>query len=150
MKLKSFQKLLPALISLVDSMHLFTLPMQAQDIKTSLDQTAFSAAAIKWNPDTHLPSDIKLDASAFLNKDDFFTKLRNAFELPTHLHFESPVDDSEYKLLILRNKGIEALNITEIHLSDPDHFTISPPAANTPSNRWRRPPATVDCFLARK
>ena len=45
----------------------------------------------------------------------------------TLLHFESDIDDSEYKYLSLLNKGIESLNITEFHFSDPDHFTIQPP-----------------------
>jgi len=87
MKSRSFLLLLPALISLVCIMHLSPLPVQAQDKKASQEQTAFSAAVIKWNPDTHLPSDIKLDASASLNEDDFFTDLRKAFELPAHLQF---------------------------------------------------------------
>jgi len=68
-------------------MHLSPLPVQAQDKKASQEQTAFSAAVIKWNPDTHLPPDIKLDASASLNKDDFLTSLQEVFELPAHLQF---------------------------------------------------------------
>ena len=87
MKSRSFLSLLPALVSLVSIMHLSPLPVRAQDKKASLEKTAFAAAAIKWNPDTHLPSDIKLDASASLNEDDFFTDLRKAFELPAHLQF---------------------------------------------------------------
>jgi hypothetical protein len=45
----------------------------------------------------------------------------------TLLQFESDLDDSEYKYLSLVNKGIESLNITEIHFTDPDHFTLQPP-----------------------
>ncbi|MEA3462086.1 MAG: M4 family metallopeptidase [Bacteroidota bacterium] len=78
MKLRSLLSLLPILISVV---------MQAQDKKASLDQTAFSAATIKWNSDTQLPTDIKLDAATSLNKEEFFTSLRSAFELPDRLQF---------------------------------------------------------------
>jgi len=87
MRSRSFLSLLPALISLVCIMHLSPRPVKAQDKRASLEKTAFSAAAIKWDPDTHLPSDIKLDASASLNKDDFLTSLQEAFELPAHLQF---------------------------------------------------------------
>jgi len=45
----------------------------------------------------------------------------------TLLNFVSPVDDSEYGLLILRNKGIEALDISAFTFSDPDHFSLQPP-----------------------
>jgi hypothetical protein len=45
----------------------------------------------------------------------------------TLLNLESPVDESEYKLLVIRNKGIEALHISEFNFSDPDHFTLQPP-----------------------
>lgn len=47
--------------------------------------------------------------------------------MDTLLHFEIPVNESEYKALTLRNKGIESLNITGFHFSDPDHFTLQPP-----------------------
>ncbi|RLE06430.1 MAG: hypothetical protein DRJ13_00180 [Bacteroidetes bacterium] len=87
MKLRSFLSLRPLLIFLLSFLHLSPLPVRAQDLKASLEQTAFSAAAIKWNPDTHLPSVIKLDASASLNEDDFLTNLQKAFELPAHLQF---------------------------------------------------------------
>jgi len=79
--------LIPFLIFLISSIHISTQPIQAQDLKASLEQTAFAKAAIKWNPDTHLPSDIKMDASASLNEDDFITDLRKTFKLPSHLHF---------------------------------------------------------------
>jgi len=49
------------------------------------------------------------------------------FTSDTLLHFESLVDDSEYKFLILRNKGVESLNISEFNFSDPDHFTFQLP-----------------------
>ncbi len=87
MRLRSFLSLLPVLIFLLSFMILPPLPIQAQDLKESLDQTDFSEAVIKWNPDTQLPSDIKLDASASLSEDDFFTGLRKAFKLPAHVQF---------------------------------------------------------------
>lgn len=87
MRFRSFLSLLPALISLVIGMHLSPLPVQAQEKKASLDQTSFASAAIKWNPGTQLPSDIKLDASSSLSKNDFFTSLRSAFGLPVDLQF---------------------------------------------------------------
>lgn len=87
MNSRSCKTLLPALIFLITSIHLSPLSLQAQDLKTSLDQTIFSAAEIKWNAGTQLPSDIKLDASVSLSKDDFFSSLRKAFELPAHLQF---------------------------------------------------------------
>ncbi len=83
MRLRSFLSLLPVLIFLLSFMILPPLPIQAQDLKESLDQTDFSEAVIKWNPDTQLPSDIKLDASASLSEDDFFTGLRKAPALTT-------------------------------------------------------------------
>ena len=49
------------------------------------------------------------------------------FSSDSILHFESTVDDSKYVKLFLRNKGIETLNITELILSDPDHFSFQPP-----------------------
>ena len=87
MKVRSPLALLPALISLVTCMHLSPLTMKAQDLKASLDQTAFSEAAIKWNPRTQMPSDIELDASTSLNRDEFFVSLRKAFKLPAQLQF---------------------------------------------------------------
>ncbi|MCK4991529.1 MAG: hypothetical protein KAS29_13620, partial [Bacteroidales bacterium] len=87
MNSRSCKSLLPALIFLITSIHLSPLSLQAQDLKTSLDQTIFSAAEIKWNAGTQLPSDIKLDASVSLSKDYFFSSLRKAFELPAHLQF---------------------------------------------------------------
>jgi hypothetical protein len=45
----------------------------------------------------------------------------------TLLQFETAVNDSEYKLLVLRNKGIETLSITDFLFSDPDHFVIQLP-----------------------
>ena len=50
----------------------------------------------------------------------------------TILEFEAPVNESEYKILVLRNKGIETLNITELQFSDPDHFFFLPPPATAP------------------
>ena len=44
----------------------------------------------------------------------------------TLMLFESYIDDSDSKALILRNKGIEPLQITELNLSDPDHFRLQP------------------------
>lgn len=78
MKLGSFLSLLPILILTVIFSHHFSLPIQAQD---------FSKAAIKWNPDSQLPSDIKLDPSSSLNEDDFIQSLRTEFKLPSHLQF---------------------------------------------------------------
>ena len=49
------------------------------------------------------------------------------FSSDTLMQFESPTDDSEYKRLILRNKGIESLYITDLNFSDPDHFTLQTP-----------------------
>jgi Zn-dependent metalloprotease len=87
MKIRSFLSLLPVLISVVTCMHLSPLPIQAQQKKASLEQTAFATAVIQWNPGSRLPSDIKLDASASLSKDDFFSSLRKTFELPSRLQF---------------------------------------------------------------
>jgi len=87
MNIRSFLKLLPALIFLITSIHLSSLSLLAQDFKASLDQTIFSEAEIKWNTGTQMPSDIKLNASASSSKDDFFSNLRKAFELPSQLQF---------------------------------------------------------------
>jgi Zn-dependent metalloprotease len=46
------------------------------------------------------------------------------FPSDTLLQFESPVDESEYKLLVLRNKGIKSLTITDFKFSDPDHYRL--------------------------
>jgi Zn-dependent metalloprotease len=78
---------LPLLIFWVAFLHVAPLPLQAQEKKASLEQTVFSAAAIRWDPDTHLPSDIKLNASVSLNENDFFKDLRRVFELPDKLQF---------------------------------------------------------------
>lgn len=87
MKLRSNLSLFPALIFLVTVMHLSSQTVLAQDLKGSLEQTALSEAAIKWNPDTRMPSDIKPNASTSLTKEEFFVDLRKAFRLPAHLLF---------------------------------------------------------------
>jgi Zn-dependent metalloprotease len=112
MKSRSYLSLLPALIVLITGLHLSPLPVRAQDLKTALEQTAFSKAAIRWNPETHLPSDIKLDASASLNQDDFFTDLRRAFELPENLQFvpgkeNAAQRDDSYIRYSQQYKGLE-------------------------------------------
>jgi len=94
MKSKSCKSLPVALILLVAVMHLSPLPVWAQDKKASLKQTVFSEAAIKWNPDTQLPSDIKLDAATSLSKDEFFTSLRQAFKLSDNLQFVPEKDNT--------------------------------------------------------
>jgi len=87
MKFRSFFSLLPVLIFLLSFLYLSPLPVRAQDLKASLEKTAFSKATIKWNKETNLPSDIRLEATASLNEDDFISNLQNTFELPTHLQF---------------------------------------------------------------
>ncbi len=87
MKLRSCLPLLSSLIFLVAGITLSSLPIHAQNQKASLQQTAFANAAIRWNQDTQLPSDIRLDASASLNEEMFFTNLRSAFKLPDQLEF---------------------------------------------------------------
>jgi hypothetical protein len=87
MKSRSILSLLPFLGFLVSGIYLSPLSLHAQDKKTSLEKTVFSAAAIKWDPDTQLPSDIKLDASVSLDEDNFFTSLRETFKLTDHLEF---------------------------------------------------------------
>jgi hypothetical protein len=47
----------------------------------------------------------------------------------TLMRFEAQVDDSDYQLLVLRNKGIENLEITDFSFSDPDRFIFQPPRA---------------------
>ena len=42
----------------------------------------------------------------------------------TVLDFVSAVNESDYRLLVLRNKSIARLDITEFRFSDPDHFRI--------------------------
>lgn len=94
MNSKSLLSLPAAMIFMVISIHLFPLSIQAQKRKAALEQTVFSKASIKWNPDTRLPSDIRLNASASLNKDEFFTQLRQAFELPAKLEFVKEKESS--------------------------------------------------------
>jgi Zn-dependent metalloprotease len=45
----------------------------------------------------------------------------------TLMEFVSPLDNSDYQLLVLRNKGIARLDITEFHFSDPGHFRFQTP-----------------------
>ena len=145
MRSRSFLSLLPALISLVCIMHLPPLPVQAQDLKTSLEKTAFSAAAIKWNPDTQLPTDIKLDASASLNKDEFFTNLQEAFELPAHLQFVTEKESTgsrgdRHIRYSLHYKGLELARTQYIvHLEDKrvTHAMVSSLAS--PRLNWSPP-----------
>jgi len=85
MKLRYFHSLPPVLIFLLIFLHLSPLPVQAQDL---------TKAVIKWNPDSHLPSDIKLEASASLNENDFLRSLRNEFKLPPHLQFVTEKESS--------------------------------------------------------
>ncbi len=112
MKYRSFLSLLPALITLLSIIHISPLSVLAQDKKASLEKTAFSQAAIKWNPDTQLPSDIKLAASASLSEDEFITSLQEAFELPAQLQFiaekesKGPRGDRHIRYK-LHYKGIE-------------------------------------------
>jgi Zn-dependent metalloprotease len=87
MKSRSPMLLLPALIMLATVLHLSPTPARAQDKKASLRQTAFSSAAIRWNPETNLPADIQMDASVSLNEEDFLKNLRSAFGLPDNLQF---------------------------------------------------------------
>ena len=87
MKSRSFISQLPLLIFWVACSHVSPLSIQAQDKKASLQQTVFSEATIRWDPETHLPSDIKMNASVSLNEDGFFRDLRKAFELPDKLQF---------------------------------------------------------------
>ncbi|MCP4647391.1 MAG: hypothetical protein GY852_06605, partial [bacterium] len=86
--------------------------MQAQDLKASLELSAFADAAIKWDQDSQLPSDIKLDASASLNEDDFLSSLQETFKLPAQLRFvtekESPgVRGDRHIRYSLHYKGLE-------------------------------------------
>ncbi len=94
MKFGSFHSLLPVLIFLPSFLLFSSLPVQAQDYKASLEKTAFSKAVIKWNRETHLPSDIKLDAPASLNEDEFISKLQQTFELPAQLEFVTDKESS--------------------------------------------------------
>lgn len=128
MKLRSLLSLLPALISLVAGMHLSPLSIQAQERKASLDQTAFAAATIKWNPHTQLPREIKLDASASLSKDDFFTTLRTAFQLPVDLQFVAEKEDTgprnhKHIRYTQHYKGVELARTHYIVHMENDHVT---------------------------
>ena len=87
MKSGSILSLLTVLGFLASGIGLSPLALQAQDKKASLEKTVFSAAAIKWNQDTQLPRDIKMDASVSVNEDNFFRSLRETFELTDHLEF---------------------------------------------------------------
>jgi Zn-dependent metalloprotease len=101
MKSRPFLPLLPVLIFLVAGTGVCTLPLRAQEQKpsrdnkvsseqtgtASLQQTVFAKAAIRRSRETGLPSDIRLDASTTLNKEEFFTNLRKAFTLPDQLQF---------------------------------------------------------------
>jgi Zn-dependent metalloprotease len=80
-------KLPSALITLVIGLHLSLLPTRAQEKKGSLDRTPFAKAAITWNPDTRMPSDIRLEKSSSLSQEEFFSNLRTTFELPDDLRF---------------------------------------------------------------
>ena len=92
MKLRSILSLLPVLITMITMMHLASMTILAQDLKASLEQTALSRAAIKWDPATQMPADIKPDASAALSGEEFFGNLRKAFQLPARLLFVAEKD----------------------------------------------------------
>jgi len=124
MKSRSFISQLPLLIFWVACSHVFHLSLQAQDKKASLQQSVFSEATIRWNPDTHMPSDIKMDASVSLNEDDFFKDLRKAFELPDKLQFvieKENTDPRGYRYIryAQQYKGLELARTQYIvHLKD--------------------------------
>lgn len=95
MKLKFIPAKHLELITLVFAMLVFAMNAEAQDKKTNLDQTVFSKAAIKWDTDTRLPSDIKLDPSTAIHKDEFFISLRTSFEIPDQLVFQTVMESTD-------------------------------------------------------
>jgi len=128
MKLRPFLSLLPTLLSLVISLHLFPHSLQAQHLKNALDQTAFAKADIRWDQASLLPADIKLDSSTSLNRDEFFTSLRNAFELPDQLQFVSEKEDAgargkRHIRYTQKFKGIELARTQYILHLDEDRVT---------------------------
>ncbi len=96
----------------------------AQQTKTSMQNTAFSAAVIQWNRNMQFPEDIKMDLSGRMDKKEFFTALRSTFNLPEQIQF---VPDNEHVEPLgnthiryrLHYKGLE-LNQTQymLHLKD--------------------------------
>jgi len=100
------------------------LPLQAQQKSTSLENTAFSGAAIQWNRSTALPEDIKMEDGNGMGKEGFFTALRSLFDLPEQLQFiaaseiSGPGGDQHIRYK-LQYKGIE-LSQTHylLHLKD--------------------------------
>ena len=101
MKPRLFPPLLPVLIFLVAGIHFSRMPLRAQEQKpsrdnkasseqtgtVSLQQTVFARATIQRSQETGLPSDIRMDASASLNEEEFLTNLRKVFVLPDQLQF---------------------------------------------------------------
>ena len=124
MKLRSSISQLPLLIFWVVSLLVTPLPLRAQEKKGSLEQTIFSKAAIRWNPDTRLPTDIKMDASISLNEEDFLSDLRKAFKLPDRLLFKPEKDHTDprgfrYIRYTQQYKGLELARTQYIvHLKD--------------------------------
>jgi len=98
--------------------------VQAQQTKTSLQNTAFSEAVVQWNKDMPFPEDIKMGASNRMGKNEFFSALRSTFDMPEQIQFvpdreqPGPVGNTHIRYK-LHYKGLE-LSQTQymLHLNE--------------------------------
>ncbi len=102
--------------------------VQAQQAKTSLQNTAFSGAVMQWNKEMPFPEDIKMETSVRLGKKEFFSALRGTFDLPEHIQFVSenehlgPLGNTHIRYR-LHYKGLE-LNQTQYMLHIKENSVI--------------------------
>ena len=85
-RMKSIKQLLTILTLLFGILNPFN-SVQAQQTKTSLQNTAFSEAVVQWNKDMPFPEDIKMGVSSRMGRKEFFSALRGTFDLPEQIQF---------------------------------------------------------------
>lgn len=61
--------------------------VQSQQRTLSLQNTAFAGAEVQFSRSAHFPEDIKLEASNPMGKKEFFTALRQTFDVPEQIQF---------------------------------------------------------------
>ena len=96
----------------------------SQETKTTLQNSAFAGAVIQWNKDRALPEDIKMNVSGRMEEKEFFSALRNTFDLPEQIQFVpenehiGPMGNTHIRYS-LHYKGLE-LNQTQyiLHLNE--------------------------------
>lgn len=112
MKFRLFGSLSSALILGFCLSPFLSQPVHGQQGKSSLENTAFQAAEIKWNTDRQLPSDIRMDEANSLKAAAFLSGLRGAFGLPDQLTFVAEKEnavpgDEDFIQYDLHYKGLE-------------------------------------------